>query len=409
MEHIAFVMPWLLPMPAVRGGAVETLVQSLIDRNEQEKRLHITVFTIEDEQARACYRKYRMTEFVPISVSPWKEKAAWFLRGVLNKTVHYHLSPGYAYLQAVRKAMRGRKFDLVVAENHAPLVPVLARCHVGPVDLHLHNVVILHEQQHPERLSQQCRKILTVSNYISGWVQKTLQVPAEQCRLLLNCVDWKAFHDGRSQRMQIREKLGIRQGEILFLYAGRLCPEKGALELARAFCQLQLENTRLAIVGSRWFGKTQIDSYEQQVRQALEPVADRVIFTGFIDYKQIPAYYGAADVMVAPSVWEEPGQLVALEAQAAGIPLISTDTGGTSQNVCPQGAVLLRTGEDLPARLAEAMRELALDENRRRAMSRAAQEWSRTRDLDAYYRDFLDAIDGPPVRETAKKSPYPKR
>ena len=35
MKKIAFVMPWLLPMPPVRGGAVETLVDNLLWENEK--------------------------------------------------------------------------------------------------------------------------------------------------------------------------------------------------------------------------------------------------------------------------------------------------------------------------------------------------------------------------------------
>ena len=68
MKKIAFVMPWLLPMPPVRGGAVETLVDALIRENEANPRFRITVFSPDDELARQEYPKYRHAEFVPIRV-----------------------------------------------------------------------------------------------------------------------------------------------------------------------------------------------------------------------------------------------------------------------------------------------------------------------------------------------------
>lgn len=393
MKHIAFVMPWLLPMPPVRGGAVETLVDGLIIQNEKEKKLKITVFTIEDDLARQQYGQYQFTQFVPIRVTPKQERVAWLIRGILNKTIGYHLSPGHAYLRAVYRAMRGRHFDLIVVENHAPFVPMLAKLKAGPIDLHLHNVVILHEQQHPENVANLCRKVITVSDYIRSWICSTLHAPEQKCNVLLNCTDVLRFRQARKNREIMRTQLGVGQGEILFLYTGRICQEKGVLELANAFQMLNRSDTKLVFVGSRWFGQTEQSDYQNQVLRLLEPVKDRIAFTGYVPYEQMPNYYAAADIAVMPSIWEEPGVLTGLEAQAAGVPVIATDTGGTRQNVCPEGAILLPKGDDLPNRLAQIMEALAVDAAQRKKMSDAALEWSLGRDMQQYYQNFLDLVE----------------
>ncbi len=63
-------------------------------------------------------------------------------------------------------------------------------------------------------------------------------------------------------------------------------------------------------------------------------------FTGPISQEQIPAYYAAADVCVVPSYYE-PFGLVAIEAMAAGIPVIASDVGGLRYSIVPNETGML--------------------------------------------------------------------
>ncbi len=388
MKKIAFVMPWFLPMPPVHGGAVETLVDALLRQNERAGKYQITVFSKSDEPARAAWADYRLTRFIPIAVPAWENRLAGLARSVLWKGFRYGITPGAAYLHAVLRAMRGRVFDRIIVENQAPFAAPISRMGVGPVDLHMHNVAILNEQPHPERTGACCRRMIAVSDYIDGWMKAHLGSSDEQSRVLLNCVDAPRFADGRRFRAEMRRLLGIKEGELVFLYTGRLCREKGALELARAFVRANLPGTRLVLVGSSWFGGSQESEYQREIREALTPVQNRVIFTGFVRYADMPKYYAAADVAVMPSVWDEPSGLTVLEAQAAGLPLITTVSGGIPQNVCKEGAILLERGEGLVDGIARQMALLADDRDRREKMSRAALEWSRGRNESAYFDAF---------------------
>ena len=51
MKKICIITQGMLPVPAVKGGAVETLVEYILNCNEVGKKLDITVLSVEDEEA----------------------------------------------------------------------------------------------------------------------------------------------------------------------------------------------------------------------------------------------------------------------------------------------------------------------------------------------------------------------
>jgi phosphatidylinositol alpha-1,6-mannosyltransferase len=61
-------------------------------------------------------------------------------------------------------------------------------------------------------------------------------------------------------------------------------------------------------------------------------IQDRVVFTGYVPREEIYAHYNKAHVFVLPS-YNEGMSLAALEAMAAGLPLVVTRTGGTEELV----------------------------------------------------------------------------
>ena len=82
------------------------------------------------------------------------------------------------------------------------------------------------------------------------------------------------------------------------------------------------------------------------------------------------ALYQGADIAVVPSLWREPFGLVAVEAMAAGLPVVASDTGGLSDIVRPgQTGLLVPPGD--AAALAAAL-ETLLDDAALRARMGAA-------------------------------------
>lgn len=115
--------------------------------------------------------------------------------------------------------------------------------------------------------------------------------------------------------------------EKLIFHIGRMVPEKGAGVLLEAVPQLlKRHNVRVVLAGSGPMRP------ELERRAAEMGLKDRVHFAGFIDDSMARALYRYADVAVVPSTYE-PFGIVALEAMAAGAPLVASDVGGLTDIV----------------------------------------------------------------------------
>ena len=93
---------------------------------------------------------------------------------------------------------------------------------------------------------------------------------------------------------------------------------KGIDLVARAFVQLASEfnDVRLRIAGD--------GELRQALAQLLQPVSDRVEFTGFKNWDELPELYASVDVLCVPSRYDGWG-LVVPEGLASGLPVIATD------------------------------------------------------------------------------------
>lgn len=123
--------------------------------------------------------------------------------------------------------------------------------------------------------------------------------------------------------------LGVNSSEpenfrtrLRFGFIGSLLPSKGIELLLRAFKSSNLSNSELWIAGS---GKSDYESYLRN----LVP-DDNVIFMGRVSQKE---FYSHVDVVVAPSIWNEPLGMVVAEALAFGKPVIGAQRGGIPEMI----------------------------------------------------------------------------
>jgi phosphatidyl-myo-inositol dimannoside synthase len=117
-------------------------------------------------------------------------------------------------------------------------------------------------------------------------------------------------------------------GPLNVICVARLIERKGQGQLIEAVKQLSDEglDVILSLVGT---GDAQ-SQYEDHARRI--GIQDRVRFVGYIPREQINSYYNRAHVFALPS-FNEGMSLAALEAMAAGLPLVLTRTGGTEELV----------------------------------------------------------------------------
>lgn len=136
------------------------------------------------------------------------------------------------------------------------------------------------------------------------------------------------------------------------LYVGRLIPSKGVEPLIKAVGLLAQENSKvhLTIVGS---GKA---SYRNKLHTLAKQagVVKRIRWAEKTPHKTVQRMYGSYGAVINPSQ-KESFCLVALEAMANGVPLISTTSGGMKEFVTPQNAKIISSVDS--THIARAIKE----------------------------------------------------
>ena len=154
-----------------------------------------------------------------------------------------------------------------------------------------------------------------------------------------------------------------QQSTVVILCVARLIERKGQHHLLRAFAELRKTSTsllQLLLVGTG-------DAHRALLSLAEElGVVKDVTFAGFVPREDMPAVYRKADIFVLPSAHE--GMSIALlEAMASGLPVIVTDTGGTTELVtCGRNGEIVPWGDTRA--LSKALRTMINDRSMREAM-----------------------------------------
>ncbi len=156
-------------------------------------------------------------------------------------------------------------------------------------------------------------------------------------------------------------------GPPTLLFAGRLRYYKGLDTLLQAL--VELPEVRLDVVG---------DGPQRREWEALAQslgLGERVRFHGEVDDAELPGWYQRAHVFVLPAnARAEAFGTVLLEAMASGLPCVTTEVGTGTSWVVQDGVC----GKVVPPRdaaaLAQALRDVLADPQRRAAMGRAARQ-----------------------------------
>ncbi|EID11258.1 putative transferase [Mycobacterium xenopi RIVM700367] len=159
-----------------------------------------------------------------------------------------------------------------------------------------------------------------------------------------------------------------RTGPPELLYVGRLEYEKGVHDLITALPRIRRSHpgTTLTIAGDG----TQQDWLVEQTRK--HRVRKAVNFVGHLDHHELLAALHRADVAVLPSHYE-PFGLAALEAAAAGTPLVTSNIGGLGEAVIDGQTGLSCPPRDV-ARLAAAVRAVLDDPDAAQQRALAARQ-----------------------------------
>ena len=386
---IAILTCGMLPIPAVQGGAVETKIDFCLEYNNKTKLHDITVYSPWNEKvAKHPALSSDVNHYVFIDVTGKKSRVARKLYGYFHSGEYYNYFIEY-YFEKIYAHLKKQNYDSIVLDNCPGYVLKLSQRGHKNLILRLGNDLLNSTSRYNKQIFNGLSKILTCSNYIKDRVS-TIQHDSK-IETLYNGIDIKAFSPKKEQSIN-RSKLGLSEDDFVIVYSGRVNKDKGVSELIDTMLILKDKpNIKLMIIGSSFFGNaTDEDNFIHSLKEKTKMIKERIVFTGFIPYDQMPSYLRLADIAALPSMWEEPFGLTIAEAMAAGLPLITTRSGGIPE-IC-EGAATILDRNDIVKKLVSAIVDLYEHPEKRVQMSAASIERAKIFSKENYVNHFFDAV-----------------
>ena len=158
--------------------------------------------------------------------------------------------------------------------------------------------------------------------------------------MLFNSIDSSVFHPDALARVRTREQLGFVDGDVIVGFVGRLESKKGVHMLVLA---LDAAMARCPQLRALWIGSGKEGAKVETAITKSRHHARHVRLPWSVD---LPAYYAAMDMLAFPSLGSEAFGRVAVEAQACGVPVLASRTGGVPETLLAgQTGVLLPPGD----------------------------------------------------------------
>jgi phosphatidyl-myo-inositol dimannoside synthase len=282
-------------------------------------------------------------------------------------------------LAAVRAAVKEHEVDLVLLDPALPLG--LLGPHVGvPYGVVLHGAEVTVPGRLPgsrtalARVLRDARLIVSAGRYPAAEARRVVPDFAGSLVEIPPGVDVAGIVPlNAAERRAARIRLGLPPEGPLLTSVSRLVPRKGMDVLIAAANRLapSYPDLVVAIAGDgRELG---------HLRQLAAQSPVRVEVLGRVSQEDRAALLGAADVfvMACRNRWlgleQEGFGIVFLEAAAAGVPQVAGDSGGASEAVLDGETGLVVADPGNPGAVAEALRSLLVDPDRRRRMGLAAR------------------------------------
>ncbi|MGE5372533.1 MAG: glycosyltransferase family 4 protein [Solirubrobacterales bacterium] len=241
--------------------------------------------------------------------------------------------------KAVQLFSQETEFDVIHAHDwlvafaaralkHAYRLPLVVTMHATEYGRNngIHNEVQRDISNIEWWLTYESWRVICCSGYMKGELQRVFNLPEDKIALIPNGV-----YPERFKQLVIPDHFKSRFAlphERIIYYVGRLVQEKGVQVLIDA------AGTILAGCPDAKFVIAGTGPYEHYLKSKARDLGlgEKVHFTGYLNDEDRDALYKLAEIAVFPSLYE-PFGIVALEAMAAGTPVIVSDSGGLAEIV----------------------------------------------------------------------------
>jgi glycosyltransferase involved in cell wall biosynthesis len=225
--------------------------------------------------------------------------------------------------------------------------------------------------------------LVAVTNETKKFMEKIYRIPGERIKIIPLGVDTKLFQQNISSREKIRGEYDVYEDDVVFIYAGKVIPEKGPHLLVEAAVQILRKYSNIKVMfvgGSR---PDYADLLKKEIKSA--GFESHFKFISAVPNDKLYEYYSAADV----GVWPLQCSLAMLEAMACGLPVIISDHSGALERISEGNGFAYKEGNinDLSKNM-----EKLLDQETRKDMSLRAREFVIEHDWDVISKSFLETI-----------------
>jgi glycosyltransferase-like protein len=272
-----------------------------------------------------------------------------------------------AYREGLRPLLADGAFDVVHAQDCISANAALDLRDEGVIGHVVRTVHHVDDFISPSLIACQDRSILRPDLVLCvsrPWVERLADEFGIAARLVRNGVDRDRFRAPRdaAERAADRDVLGLGD-RLTVLTVGGIEPRKGSLTLLEGFARLrervgEQDPLLLVVGGATLFDyRDEIDRFSARAREL--GVSDHVRVVGTVTPAELERHYRAADVFAFPSTKEGFG-LVALEALAAGLPVVASEIDVFRTFLAHGESALLSPAGDGSA-LGESLARLARD------------------------------------------------
>lgn len=264
-------------------------------------------------------------------------------------------------------------FDLLHANSlsMSRLTGALAEQFPVPCSGHLRDIIKLSKATIQD-LNQNQRLVAVSEATKTFHIAQGLQ--SEKVTVCYNGVNTNRFQP-RPATGFLKQELGLENDALLCLTIGQIGLRKGQDILAQAATILASQgdqNLHFLLVGERHSQKQESIDFDQAITTAFEnPILQGRLHR--LGYREdINLLMNEADLLVHPAKQEPLGRVL-LEAIASGLPIVTTDVGGTKEIVQHEETALLAPAND-PVQLATAIKQSLSDQDLSKKMTFAGRQ-----------------------------------
>ena len=175
-----------------------------------------------------------------------------------------------------------------------------------------------------KKIDRRAKAILTSSVKATRLLEEEFEVPSERIHPLPDCADPVRFNPDNfsaEEKLNLKQRLGLPTDCPIIAYLGLLTDYQGIPQLLETTRQLKAagESFHTLIMGY-----PDVNRYRAMAQQL--GVADKVTFTGKVEYRDAPFYLSLGDISVAPKMSLTEGSGKLLNYMALAQPVVAFDT-----------------------------------------------------------------------------------